>query len=303
MYTKPYVFNVYKPVGMTSHDVVRYFKRNLPQGFGKIGHFGTLDPFAEGVLMIGVKGAQRLNDYVHEYLPKTYQALGILGTETETGDTTGTIVQKDETDYFFKEIAKLPQSFLEEAFQKKFVGEYLQSPHYFSAAKHEGRPLYEWAREGIKIKKEPKKREIFSLKVLEVNFPKVLFEVTVSSGTYVRTLFNDMAKLVGTVGTLEKLKRTAVGSVKVQEALLEKNWPKRGESWDIDKESIYLEEAIPFKKIELNADQVNFFRHGRELDISLDTDKPIWIKNADDIIGVGVVKGDKIQPKINFSNS
>ena len=88
----PKIFNVYKPVGMTSGDVVYKFKKNLTRPFGKIGHFGTLDPFAEGVLLIGVGGSCRLSDYAHEFLPKVYLAKGLLGQKMTTGDIEGDVL-------------------------------------------------------------------------------------------------------------------------------------------------------------------------------------------------------------------
>ena len=112
----PLVFNIYKPVGMGSFDVVRHFKRNLPKGYGKIGHFGTLDPFADGVLMIAVAGASRLNDYVHKYMPKTYVAKGKFGVKTPTGDLT---VEEDEMEYDLESESKLSSMSISE-FEKAF---------------------------------------------------------------------------------------------------------------------------------------------------------------------------------------
>jgi tRNA pseudouridine55 synthase len=110
----PQVFNIFKPAKMTSYDVVRHFKRNLPPGYGKIGHFGTLDPFASGVLMIGIGGAARLNEFIHELLPKTYLAVGKLGIETPTGDYMSEIIQRDDSIY-------LKKVSLENLSKKKFV--------------------------------------------------------------------------------------------------------------------------------------------------------------------------------------
>ena len=90
----PYIFNVYKPAGFGSSDVVRYFKYHLPTGFGKIGHLGTLDPFAEGVLLLSIAGASRLSNYLHESYPKTYEAVGRVGQFYDTGDTTGNPVSE-----------------------------------------------------------------------------------------------------------------------------------------------------------------------------------------------------------------
>ena len=153
----PLVFNVRKPVGISSFDVVHSFKKNLSFNFGKIGHFGTLDPFADGVLLIGIQGAQKLNDYVHQLLPKTYQARGLFGGKTDSGDLTSPV-------NFTKEIESSWQTenkdALEAFLSEKFLGEYWQSPHAISATKFEGKRLYKHAMEGRLIEKEKVKREI-----------------------------------------------------------------------------------------------------------------------------------------------
>ena len=95
----PKIFNCFKPEGEHSYDVVRSIKRRFGKKYGKIGHFGTLDPFASGVLMIGIGGAAKLNDYIHQYGTKTYHAKGILGIKTETGDITGEHHEKDQSNY------------------------------------------------------------------------------------------------------------------------------------------------------------------------------------------------------------
>jgi len=115
----PKIYNLYKPKDIGSFDVVRKWKRIL-RGQGKIGHFGTLDPFAEGVLMIGVSGAARLNEYIHDCLPKTYLAVGILGVETETGDLTVDPSQVDESDYLKEKISKLIKSLLKNNLMRSF---------------------------------------------------------------------------------------------------------------------------------------------------------------------------------------
>jgi tRNA pseudouridine55 synthase len=136
----PTIFPVYKPQGKTSSDIVYHFKRNLPQGFGKIGHLGTLDPFAQGLLLIAVAGAARAGDYLHEYAPKTYRARGVVGVKTPSGDNTlEAIHQEDPPEILDKTEIKDLEFLLRET----FLGEYWQNVPAFSATKHEGRPLYE----------------------------------------------------------------------------------------------------------------------------------------------------------------
>lgn len=302
MYIGPTVFNIYKPIDKSSHDIVRYFKKNLPTGYGKIGHFGTLDPFAEGILMIGVNGAQRLNNYVHDFLPKTYQAVGILGLETPTGDLTVQPSQVDQSEYLNTQIKNLTKEFIEEKIKEKFLGEYWQAPHVFSAAKYEGKPLHEWAREGIAIKKEAKKRFIYSLKVIEYNFPELQIEAKVSSGTYIRTLFSDIANFIGTLGALKKLVRTEIGKIKSDDSLDIKNWPVKNQAWDIGMYAINLEQLLPFESVVIIDNQIDDFKNGRAFKVNQPSnDNPIWIKEKQRVVGLGYIRDGLLQPKVNFN--
>lgn len=221
----PLIFPVIKPSGMSSFDVIRHFKRHLPRGFSKIGHFGTLDPFASGVLLIGLNQAMRLNQYIQELYPKTYVATGLLGVKTPCGDMTLPIEQEDQ---IRKDRQFLADKTLEELnlfFQERFVGTYWQVPPAYSATKHQGKNLYEWAREGVTIIKDPVERTLYSLNILKRQNDEITFEVCASTGTYIRTLFEDMAKELGTIGTLKTLHRQSVGPWSDERALQQKDWP------------------------------------------------------------------------------
>lgn len=300
----PTIFNVFKPARMTSYDVVRHFKRNLPNGFGKIGHFGTLDPFATGVLMIGIGGAARLNDLIHESMPKTYLAVGKLGVETPTGDYTGEIIQRDESLYLTQEIARLPKAFLEERFREKFLGPYMQAPHKYSAAKFMGKNLHEWAREGVEIKKEAVQRFIHSIEVVRYQFPYLSLRVTVSSGTYVRTLFTDMCQDLGTIGTLVALVREKVGGAQLDNALYMRQWP-------FDRDPAVMERGLspltvlPFPVVELAEKEALGFKNGAFLkyeDLGLQAEKHVWMKdNSGKLLGLAERVDERfLKPKINF---
>jgi tRNA pseudouridine55 synthase len=305
----PLVFNIFKPARITSYDVVRHFKRNLPHGFGKIGHFGTLDPFASGVLMIGICGAARLNDFIHDLLPKTYLAVGKLGIETPTGDYTSEITQKDESLYLTREIASFSKEFIEEKLREKFIGDYWQAPHKYSAAKFMGKNLHEWAREGVEVKKEAVLRKVYKIEVVKYAFPYLSIRVTVSSGTYVRTLFTDMCNYLGTLGSLISLVRESVGPVSIKTALKKKNWPQ-------DKEPKFIEmgtpvqDVLPFRSYILDESQTLAFKNGaffkqenlkilKESDLSNDY---FWMfDEKNNLLGLSekMTTGD-IKPKINF---
>ena len=300
----PLIFNVFKPARMTSYDVIRHFKRHLPHGFGKIGHFGTLDPFASGVLMIGIGGAARLNDLIHDKNPKTYIAVGKLGIETPTGDYTSEITQRDESRYLVQEIASFPKSFIEERFKEKFIGDYWQAPHKYSAAKFMGKNLHEWAREGVEVKKEAVLRHVHHIEILKYKFPYLSMRVTVSSGTYVRTLFTDMCHDLGTIGSLIGLTRESVGPVSMKNALHQKTWPKdRG--FEIIQHGMKANEVLDFPKIILNTDQCLAFKNGaffKRQNFKITESDFYWMMDEqENLLGLAE-KLDEIylKPKINF---
>lgn len=305
----PLVFNIFKPARITSYDVVRHFKRHLPMGFGKIGHFGTLDPFASGVLMVGICGAARLNDFIHEYLPKTYLAVGKLGIETPTGDYTSEIVQRDESLYLTREIAALPREFIEEKLREKFLGDYWQAPHKYSAAKFMGKNLHEWAREGVEVKKEPVLRKVYKISVVKYQFPYMSVRVEVSSGTYVRTLFTDMCNYLGTLGSLISLVRESVGPVTYKTALHKQNWPL-DKQVEIISSGMKIEDVLPFSKYRLDEKQTLAFRNGaflRPNDLNLEvksemSDTYFWMTDTEGkLLGLSEKTfPDEIKPKINF---
>ncbi|MFP5386306.1 MAG: tRNA pseudouridine synthase B [Bacteriovoracia bacterium] len=305
----PLVFNVFKPARMSSYDVVRHFKRHLPPGFGKIGHFGTLDPFASGVLMIGICGSARLNDFIHEYLPKTYLAVGKLGIETPTGDYTSEVIQKDDSLYLQREISSFSPAFIEDKLREKFLGDYWQAPHKYSASKFMGKNLHEWAREGIEVKKEPVKRFVHKIEVVKYHFPYLSVRVEVSSGTYVRTLFSDMCNYLGTLGSLISLVRESVGPVTYKDALKMKDWPQE-KSLEIIEKGMGIKDVLPFSTYRLDEKQTLAFKNGaflrpdnlEVLTIGEISDKYFWMVNSEGkLLGLSEKSfSTEIRPKINF---
>ena len=214
----PRIFLVNKPRGIHSGDVLKHFKYHLPRGFGKIGHLGTLDPFAEGLLLVAVGQPLGLAFSFEELLTKSYYAKGIFHWKSSTGDSDGELSSSTNKGLpSFDKILEVCNSIL---------GEYWQSPPHFSAAKHEGKALYKYAREGVLIDKPPVRRVIHDINDFELmnNGAECCFEVEVSSGTYIRTLFEDLCKKLGTVGYLEGLIRTKIGDVELAAALKKKNW-------------------------------------------------------------------------------
>ena len=304
----PLVFNIFKPARMTSYDVIRHFKRHLPMGFGKIGHFGTLDPFASGVLMIGIGGAARLNDYIHELLPKTYLAVGKLGIETPTGDYESEITQRDDSLYLKREIASFSAEFIEERLRMKFLGEYWQAPHKYSASKFMGRNMHEWAREGIEVKKEPVLRFVHDIKVVKYKFPYLSVRVTVSSGNYVRTLFNHMANELGTIGSLIALVREQIGPANTKNAIIKRDWPI-DKTLPIISKGMRIDDLLPFDKVHLTETQLLAFKNGAfmkkdELNIEKRnlSNEYLWMEDEKkNLAGLAYISGpNEVRPKINF---
>ena len=202
------VVAVDKPQNITSAKVVAHVKRLL--NATKAGHAGTLDPFAEGVLVCCINDATRLARFLLAG-NKTYEATLKLGIDTDTQDSTGSVTAVSrELDY--------PQDTIRSV-AKHFEGRIEQQPPVFSALKHKGTPLYKLARQGTPIQKPARSVHIASIKILEINLPLVRFKVRCSAGTYIRTLCADMGKQLGCGGHLFALKRLESSGFKIQQAV------------------------------------------------------------------------------------
>lgn len=196
-----------KPAGWTSHDVVAKLRSTLK--IKKIGHAGTLDPLATGLLIIGIGKATTLLDYWHQF-PKTYQAEMELGKISDTFDILGDIKTINDQETITKD--KLTPIL------NSFSGKQLQTPPPFSAKKIKGKKAYELARQGKKIKLAPREIEIFKCKLLNFQNNLVSFEVVCSTGTYLRTLINDLGKKLLTGAIMTGLQRTAIGPISLPQA-------------------------------------------------------------------------------------
>jgi len=194
------IYNVYKPAGWSSFDVVKKI-RNITKE-KKVGHGGTLDPFAEGVLIIGTgKDTKALQNFTNT--DKAYEAVLKLGEATDTLDIEGAVIQKKTIpDLSTKKINKI---------LKSFEGPQKQIPPMYSAKKIKGQRLYKLARQGIEIEREAININIHSIELMEYNKSKIKFNAVVSKGTYIRVLGLDLALKLGTVGHLISLIRTKVG--------------------------------------------------------------------------------------------
>ncbi|MCF6276360.1 MAG: tRNA pseudouridine(55) synthase TruB [Candidatus Magasanikbacteria bacterium] len=212
-----------KPTNWTSHDVVGYL-RGVTK-IKKIGHAGTLDPFATGLLIVAVKreATKRIDEFKN--LDKTYITKIKLGAETDTYDKTGKITKKIKVE--MKPTKKEVEKVL-----KEFLGEQNQLPPMYSAKKVQGKKLYELAREGIEIKRTPHKITIKNIALKKYKYPFLTIEVNTTTGTYIRTLAFDIGKKLKTGAYCEELRRLAIGKYKVKKAkkiksLKRKNWFKK----------------------------------------------------------------------------
>lgn len=194
------IVNVMKPAGMTSHDVVAKLRRIYHTR--KVGHTGTLDPDAVGVLPVCIGQATRLVEYLTDK-EKTYKTVLMFGTETNTQDASGEVTVKTE----------LPSLTREEfvAVTQKFIGEIQQIPPMYSAIKKDGQPLYKLARQGIDVEVEARPVMIHEIKVLMYQPESAMLEIRCGKGTYIRTLCQDIARACGSSGHMAYLMRTKSG--------------------------------------------------------------------------------------------
>ena len=213
------IYNINKPIGWTSFDVVKKI-RNITK-LKKVGHGGTLDPFADGVLIIGVgKGTKLLTDIVNE--KKSYNATLFLGEETDSLDSEGEIVKR-------KSVPKLNEDLVIKILNS-FLGRYIQKPPMFSAKKVNGVRLYRLARKKIEVERDDQNCTIYDISLKGIESNVIEFAVTCSKGTYIRVLGSDIAKKIGTVGYLTKLTRTSIGKHSLSRSLTIKNFESRWKS-------------------------------------------------------------------------
>lgn len=198
-----------KPAGWTSHDVVAKARRLLQQK--KVGHAGTLDPMATGLLVLAAGRATRLLRFV-QGAEKVYVGQMLMGVATDTLDADGAVLEREPLPVSAEEI---------EAAAARFVGPIMQVPPMVSALKVGGRRLYDLAREGVEVERDARPVTIHDLAILDVapgDYPEVVFRVRCSTGTYVRTLADDIARALGGRAHLTALRRLAIGPLHVEEA-------------------------------------------------------------------------------------
>lgn len=201
------VINLWKPSGITSHDAVYKVRRALHER--RVGHTGTLDPMAEGVLPICVGKATKIADYIAASR-KTYLATMLLGKETDTQDITGNVTGECEKHITKEQLADAVGA---------FVGEIEQIPPMYSAVHHNGKRLYELARSGIVVERKPRKVTIYNINIVETDGDSVKLLVECSKGTYIRTLCHDIGKRMGSCACMSELCRTQSGIFTADESI------------------------------------------------------------------------------------
>jgi tRNA pseudouridine55 synthase len=248
------VLVVDKPVGLTSHEVVQIIRRGT--NIRRAGHTGTLDPRASGVLVVLIGPAVRLSEYVSAS-DKRYQAVIQLGTATDTYDADGQILSTN--------LVNISEDEFEEALQS-FVGEIEQVPPPYSAVKVKGRKAYDMARKGEDVDLAPRKITVYSLELLEWAPPEVVIDVYCSSGTYIRSLANDLGKMLGCGAHLVGLRRTKSGRFTLRDAVPLR---KLREAFDNGTWYQYLipaaEALSDWPAIELSQEQIEAIRHGHRI--------------------------------------
>lgn len=201
------IINVYKESGFTSHDVVAKLRGILHQK--KIGHTGTLDPEATGVLPVCLGNATRLCDMITDK-SKEYRAVLLLGISTDTEDATGKILSRKAVNVTAKDIEKTINS---------FVGKYNQVPPMYSALKVNGQKLCDLARKGVEIERKPREVFIYDIIIEKIDIPEVTMTVKCSKGTYIRSLCRDIGEKLNTSGTMKSLVRTRTGIFNIENAV------------------------------------------------------------------------------------
>lgn len=269
------ILNINKEKGISSAKVVSLVRRALDMK--KVGHTGTLDLEASGVLPIVVGKATRVSDYMMTK-DKVYETEMILGAKTDTLDAAGEITARSD-----KKVSK--EEFLEA--MNTFRGEVEQIPPMYSALKVNGKKLYDLAREGIEIERKRRKVTIYDIKLLDFDFPKATIRVTCSKGTYIRTLVDDIGEKLGTYAYVDELIRTKVGDFDIKDAIKSEDILNIEKS-DIIKALRPIDSALKdFDKIVLDKKYLEKLVNGQIVEVEEKVNELIRVYADDDFIGLG----------------
>lgn len=272
-----------KPKGYTSHDIVYKVKKLSGE---KVGHTGTLDPNATGVLPLLIGKGTLVSKYLINH-DKIYEAVLKLGIRTDTADGEGKVIQEKEINKKYVNI-----EFIESVF-RKLIGKQEQTPPMYSAIKVDGKKLYEYARKGQEVQIEPRVIEIYDIKLKKIEEDELTFEVSCSKGTYIRSLCETIAEKLNTVGYMKELKRLQVGEFNIENAICVE---KLKTSEDIESKIISIETLFESKeKIVLEDKKIQLLLNGVKLSISKkDGIYRIYSKESE-FIGIATVEDKKLK--------
>lgn len=266
------IINVKKEAGFTSHDVVAKLRGILKQK--KIGHTGTLDPQATGVLPVCLGKGTRLCDMMTDK-EKTYEAVLLLGVETDTQDLEGTVLQRKEVCCSEEEVRAAAEG---------FFGEQLQVPPMYSALKVNGRKLYELAREGVEVERKARRIHIYEIQITKMELPRVWLTITCSKGTYIRTICHDLGQKLGCGGAMERLVRTRVGRFRLEEALTLSQIGAAAAEGRVTELVLSVEEVLKeYPPFYCPSSYDKLVHNGNPIDVSAVTGKPVqgWLRVYD----------------------
>lgn len=289
---KPSRFNgllpVYKKTGPTSHDVVDIARRSLRER--RIGHTGTLDPMAEGLLLLCIGKATRLQQYLLQW-NKAYRGLVRLGWATDTYDAEGRPIG-DAVEPAMVDLETLA------GLESKFSGTFEQTPPSYSAKKVGGKKLYELARSGQEVSPEPKTVDVQSLSLSQENAADLVVDVEAGSGFYVRSLAHDLGRELGFGGHLRRLERTRIGPFLAEDAIPQDALEQAPDAEAIVEGPHWIALAdlpLPFPGFEVNPTAASRFTHGQEIVIvrkggaeAVDRG-PVAVRSAGELLGVGEI--------------
>ncbi len=282
--TKNGILNIDKPQCITSHDVVDAIRKIFPNQ--KVGHTGTLDPLATGVLPICIGEATKLSEKLVSETKK-YSVKMLLGVETDTYDITGRII--------FASVVNKDEIYIKERI-KRFVGKQQQIPPKYSAIKVEGKRLYQYAREDKDVEIKPRDIEIFSIDNIKIDLEskEVAFDVECSKGTYIRSLVNDIGKKIGCGATMTELRRTQTGNFKIEDSIPLYDFLKLDYLDMLDKIITIEEYYEENKKITLSDEELNRFLNGVLIDVQ-SSNQIVRVYNKGKYIGLGTVEDKKLK--------
>ena len=265
------IFNIYKEKGFTSHDVVAIVRRTIRMK--KVGHTGTLDPDAEGVLPVCVGRATKLSDVIMDGR-KSYRAMLRLGITTTTEDASGEVLETKAVDFSEDRIREVVAS---------FIGRLEQVPPMYSAVKVNGKKLYELAREGKEIERKSRTIEVYDIRIRQFLPPdKVEIDVDCSKGTYIRTLCADIGKALGCGGHMAELLRTRTGAFSLENAIKLEELKALAEAERAEEALLTMEEALQdFPVVRVSEKSAKYLYNGGKIQERFFAEKPASYKEGD----------------------